>query len=161
MSEPLVNLAHPANKTALEYLKSMGRNDGRSEVEYPADQANPYQLFAHPDLLEILWTNIVAHIPHEPHRPAVVVYGRPVLVNPTSGVLFGAAIGTFALFLRFSQPDRERLLADKIGAIERLLGRVNMNAALLGEDWLYYNIAHSKGYAEWGRKAFEYAETLK
>lgn len=103
---------HPANVRILAFLAAQGdaRPENRSA---PSSVYDLYRnsLGTHPDLAEQLWEKITAKLPE---RCAWVVHGRPVLVHPTSGILFGYARGTHEYALRL--PESERAAALRTGA---------------------------------------------
>jgi hypothetical protein len=112
MNDIEVNSAHPANAGILCFLKR------RSETFYgsscppsvsPKSIENPYDcLGTHPDLVQWLWDKITAKLPV---CCSWVVYGAPVLVHPTTGVIFAFACGTGPYALRLPQSEREELSA--------------------------------------------------
>ena len=69
-----------------------------------------YGLGTHPDLITRLW----ALDDQLPQRCRWVVYGKPALVHPTSGIVFGFAAGTLGYALRLPEPARRQ--ADALGA---------------------------------------------
>ena len=69
-----------------------------------------YGLGTHPDLITRLW----ALDEGLPERCRWVVYGKPALVHPTSGIVFGFAAGTLGYALRLPGPARRE--ADQLGA---------------------------------------------
>ena len=100
----------------------------------PADVADPYMtLGTHPDVVERLWDELGGCLP-EPCR--WVVYGRPALVHPRSGIVFGFAGGTHTYALRL--PPEERARAVQAGARrEHTYGdgsRLDLDA--LGDAWV-------------------------
>jgi hypothetical protein len=95
----------PANAKVLAFLAAQGdvRPENRSAPPSVYD-LHRNSLGTHPDLAARLWDEITVKLPE---RCAWVVHGRPVLVNPTSGILFGYARGTHEYALRL--PDAERI----------------------------------------------------
>jgi len=69
-----------------------------------------YGLGTHPDLVTRLW----ALDDGLPERCRLVVYGKPALVHPASGIVFGFAAGTLGYALRL--PETARREADQSGA---------------------------------------------
>jgi hypothetical protein len=101
---------HPSNRGVLEYF---GRNHpGHAPALEPV--ANPDASLqrstgSHPDIVDHLW-NLGAALPVECRA---LIYGRAVLVSPTRGVIFAAALGTeYGLRL----PPAEFALARSVGA---------------------------------------------
>ena len=112
----------PRNARILRYLaRDFARRGGRHDSAPPT----VYDLFrdplgTHPDLADRLWRELGGTLP-EPC--AWVVYARPVLVHPSSGVVFGFAWGTHTYALRLPEP--ELTAATQLG----------MKRLPLGEPW--------------------------
>jgi len=86
----------PRNADALAYLAALEHLPGYVASAAPAS-VDPWQLGAHPDLVEQLWQTLDGGLPQ---RCAWVVHGRACLVRRSSGVVFGLALGTSGVFLR-------------------------------------------------------------
>ena len=118
-------------------LRHLSRGWDRSRVAAsaaPADVRDPYMtLGTHPDLVERLWDQLGGRLP-EPCR--WVVYGRPALVHPRSGVVFGFAGGTHTYGLRLPMAEREQ--AVRAGARrEHTYGDGSrLDAEAIGLDWV-------------------------
>lgn len=92
----------PRNSAVLAGLARLERLPGYVASAAPAS-VDPYQLGAHPDLVEFLWQALDASLPT---RCAWIVHGRPALVRRSSGVLFAFALGTHSVWLRV--PDERQ-----------------------------------------------------
>src|SRR5688572_12858685 len=102
---------HPSNRGVLDYFS---RNSGSRTASFEpfADPAvgRPRSTGAHPDIVDYLWDTLRAALPVECRA---LVSGRAVLVAPTKGVIFAAALGTeYGLRL----PPGEFALARAAGA---------------------------------------------
>src|SRR5436853_7790494 len=94
-----VNFASPANKAVLAYL---GITEPDNAISYTADEIHALKLGmslgTHPDLVDYFWGLAVAL----PVKCVGVINKRssPILVNPTSGIIFGIARGTSTVAFR-------------------------------------------------------------
>ncbi|HET6779165.1 MAG TPA: hypothetical protein VFH26_09775 [Gemmatimonadales bacterium] len=145
---------HPSNRGVLEYF---GRNHSAQPPSFEP-VADPLALRhrssgSHPDIVEHLW-DLAAALPLESRA---LVYGRAVLVAPTRGVIFAAALGTeYGLRL----PPDEFALARSAGAevihnyrtVDVLLDL----AERFGPHWLFGNFDRRE--PEWIRSALEFAD---
>ena len=116
-------------------------------LSQPVDQVgDPYfGLGTHPDLVERLW-RLDGELPR---RCRWVVWGRPALVHPTSGVIFAVAVGSIGLTARL--PPALRALA----ATSQPLGKGRAyDVSTAGADWGF--LPPREGEAE-GRAAYDYA----
>ena len=125
---------HPDNAGVLRHLARGwdGKQIGPSVS--PADVADPYMtLGTHPDLVQRLWDELGARLP-EPCR--WVVYGRPALVHPRTGLVFGFAGGTHTYGLRL--PAAERAEAMRAGARREhtYSDGSRLDAEVLGAGWV-------------------------
>jgi len=130
----MLDRGHPDNAGVLRHL-SRGWDGSRIAASAsPADVRDPYlTLGTHPDLVGRLWDELGARLP-EPCR--WVVHGRPALVHPRTGIVFGFAGGTHTYGLRL--PPTERAQALRMGARREHTysngSRLEMDA--IGPDWI-------------------------
>jgi hypothetical protein len=108
-------------------------------------------LGTHPDLVERLW-QLNAALPADCRW---VVYGKPALVHPQTGVIFGHATGTLGYALRLAEPARAE--ADRLGARTRIEvpNGDPYDMAQAGPEWRF-----GKWFAaepDWCRAAYEVA----
>ena len=145
-----VSFKHPANKGILRYLAS--RQDEADLINYPPSQSpdkvdSPYmRLGTHPDVVTRLWDELTTHLPVS---CAWVVYGKPVLVRPDTGIIFGMGSGVPTYALRL--PEQERSEAPGLGAktvwtyndawLKELGPEHNtvLDLAIWGPDWVFGN----------------------
>jgi hypothetical protein len=85
-----VDPAHPANRLALGALRSRAP---QAKPVVPAEEAKDpyYRCGCHPETVERIWDDIGKHLPSDGR---CVVYGRPALVQPESGVILALCMGT-------------------------------------------------------------------
>jgi hypothetical protein len=109
---PVITVAfdHPVNAAVLRHL---GRNWDESRPGNRSAGPEVFDLFrnslgTHPDLADRLWKQITVKLPVS---CAWVVYGRPVLVHPDTGIVFAFAGGTHAYALRLPEKERQEALA--------------------------------------------------
>ena len=144
----------PPPDLAERVAKIMGRpKDSAKPASQPLDSvADPrMSLGTHPDIVERLW-QLGGALPADCRW---VVYGKPALVHPQSGVIFGHATGTLGYALRLSEPDRAA--ADRLGAKTRIeLPQDDAyDLAPAGPEWRF-----GKWFAEepgWCRAAYDFA----
>jgi hypothetical protein len=135
----------------------LDRLDGRTEPEYAPEDANLYHLGTHPDLVEMLWNKVTADVPMS---CAHVVYGRPALVHPANGVIFGFAGGTSILALRLPLEVRESIIGQGLGMAEHEYPKSVWHALDFGDDWVFIKLYAGSHFAAWGKESYDYAESL-
>lgn len=137
------------NARLLEYLAFDRQN---APVFAPPDSVRDpyYQCGAHPDIVERVWDVIGRTLPRDCRG---LVVGRPALVHPVTGIVFGLAVGTqYCLRL----PDGLAAQAVGAGAKTRTVwagGKVFDTGLELGEDWVLG--AWLAAEPEWCRLACE------
>jgi hypothetical protein len=162
-----VNLSSPANGGIVRYLEAKARSPravsvARARASAPPESiANPYyDLGTHPDLVERLWDELTVKLPA---RCRWIVYGTPVLVHPSSGIIFAFAGGTHTYALRLPIKEREEAL--RAGA-KRLYEypaypELDIQASRLdlddiGEEWVFGG--WFKGEEDWCLAAYRFAQ---
>ncbi|HET9696425.1 MAG TPA: hypothetical protein VFP40_06125 [Terriglobales bacterium] len=104
-------LSQPANAALIAYT-SRGQSKTRWAAVSscpPSAVENPYfTLGTHPDCVERLWNKLGERLEDDSRW---VVWGRPVLVHPQSGTIFGCGIGT-VYALRLDAGDFQGALAN-------------------------------------------------
>jgi hypothetical protein len=87
-----VSFSSPTNSRIVRYLEARARSPRAVSVARtmpsvsPESLTDPYHdLGTHPDVVERLWDELTVRLPA---RCRWVVYGAPVLVRPSSGVIF-------------------------------------------------------------------------
>ncbi len=145
-----VNFEHPANLGVLHYLEEVQGEANSLKLPpsiSPDDVEDPYiNLSTHPDVVSRLWNEITKDLPE---RCAWVVYGRPVLVQPKSGVILGMGSGTPTYALRLPEPARSEAVREGAKTIwtyndawRKELGPEHntvLDLANLGQDWVFGN----------------------
>ena len=131
-----------ANAPVLRFLEARARqfNFPPQPVEIqPASMPRPFG--THPDLSERLWLGITRRLPIDCRW---VVHGTPVLVRPSSGVIFGMAFGTSTYALRLPPDERARALASgakrsyTYTANEAMKVReLTIDLSDIGEEWVF------------------------
>jgi hypothetical protein len=114
--------------------------------------ADPWMgLGTHPDLIERLW-QLNDNLPADCRW---VVHGKPALVHPQSGVIFGYATGTLGYALRLRAADRAA--ADALGAKTRIEARQSdsYDLAQAGPEWRFGKWLTEE--AGWCRAAYDLA----
>lgn len=113
----------------------------------------------HPDMADHLWNVLPKKLPE---KCEWAVYGRPVLIRPSSGVIFGFAGGTHTYALRLPPAVRETAL--KAGATRvhhyRAYPALKVDASTLdladiGDEWVFSHWL--KGEEDWCLAAYDFA----
>lgn len=155
-----VNLEHPANRGVLECLRSTWSRRESKEVSTlaasPASVRQPYErLGVHPDLVRRLWNELTRDLPESCQW---IVYHRPALVSPKSGVIFGFALGTMCYGLRLDAFTHDAAL--ETGATDSYVfgsGRTIWSHEL-GTGWVFGRWLANE--PKWCLAAFEFANRL-
>jgi hypothetical protein len=146
-----VDLKHPANALLIKYGKR--ELPTRIEQNPPDDVRQPYlSLGTHPDIVERLWDQLAVSLPE---KCDWVLYGRPVLVRPATGIVFAWATGhVYALRL----PSDERALALRAGAsrLHTFTDGTTLNLDLLGPEWVFG--MWFKDEPAWCAAAYDFAQ---
>lgn len=162
-----VNFCSPANSGIVRYLEARARSPQAVSVTRARASASPesltdpyYALGTHPDLVERLWDELAVNLPA---RCRGIVYGAPVLVHPSSGIIFAFAGGTHTYALRL--PAKERQEALRAGA-KRLHEypahpELDIEASVLdlddiGEEWVFGG--WFEGEEDWCLAAYRFAQ---
>jgi len=147
-------LDHPANAGLRRHSQSWPQPPGVPPLASPDQVVNPYEtLGAHPDLVTRLWDELGGKLPA---GCRMVFQGMPVLMHPTTGIVFGFARGTHTYALRL--PDRERAEAIAAGATrikEYSAGRLRFDLDDFGPQWVF--CGWFRGEEAWCRSAFQHA----
>lgn len=155
-----VDLDHPANAAVLRRL-ARHAPDAAPDLA-PEEVADHWGLGTHPDLLYFFWNELTEGWP-DADRCRRIVYGRPVLVSPRSGVIFGWAGGTHTIALRLPQPEREMALA--AGGVRILHFRAYPDLGIAastddladaGEEWVFCDAAGDR--RRWCQAARAFAD---
>jgi hypothetical protein len=176
----MVNFNSPANQTVLAYMRrrqqkslgdtilGMGRSKASPDaLQHPANmedapilrrsEINTWRVGPHPDVVEYLWDDVTVNIPQE---CACYIGGTfcPLLVHPTTGVIFGFATGMTAL-LRLPEPELTQELA-KSHSVSYQYQSETFYASELGTDWVILHPSLATHNQMLCKRAFEHAGTL-
>ena len=155
----MVNFTHPANQKLIAYFESRNPRDHQRELD-PATVDDPYStLGTHPEIVERLWDELGGALPASCRW---ILYGRPVLVHPETGVVFGYAGGTLTYALRLPPAEHAAAIAAGARTIheypaypELKVAATTLDLADFGPEWVFGGWL--QGEADWCRAAFEYA----
>ena len=110
-----------------------------------------YGLGAHPDIIEQIW----ALDDLLPERCRWVVWGRPALVHPRTGVIFAVGFGTIGFVLRLPPV----VLTDADAGLASTIRTGNpgqqFDIAPAGPEWRF--VAPRAPQVDWCRKAYDFA----
>jgi hypothetical protein len=147
-----VNCDHQVNERVLGYLRRNWDGTKPGNLSRAPDVLDQYGLGTHPDLVDRLWKEIAARLPR---TCAWVVFGNPVLVHPTTGIIFGFAGGTHTYALRL--PEEELRVALTAGAkrVTTYSDGSSLNLDEIGREWILGQ--WFKQEPEWCLAAYEFA----
>lgn len=155
----MINFNHPANRKLVAYVQARNEHGHQPELD-PATVNNPYYtLGTHPEIVERLWDELGGPLPM-PCR--WILYGRPVLVHPSTGVVFGYAGGSMTYALRLPQPERDAALKAGARTVHDYpaypalnVPATRLDLADFGPEWVLGG--WSKGEEAWCLAAFRFA----
>jgi hypothetical protein len=153
------SLDQPANAGVLGSLRqsSWGRAwlaAGQPPSAAPAVVPAPYyQLGTHPDLVARLWAGLGAQLPEDCRR---VVYGRPALVHPRTGVVFAFAVGTGPYALRLPEPERRAALGAGAARVHVYADGTRLALDDVGAEWVFGRWL--AGEERWCLAAYRFAQ---
>ena len=127
-----VDLKHPANAALLRHLKR--EFPTRIEQQSPDEVRQPYlSLGTHPEIVERLWDQLAVDLPE---KCAWVLYGRPVLVRPSTGIVFAWATG-HVYALRLGPDAHNAALRAGAGRLHTFSDGSTLDLAGFGPEWLF------------------------
>jgi len=131
----MVTLDTPANSGILHVLRRKADPPDAPMSEPPSSIRDPYyHLGTHPDLVEWLWRTLTEQLPEDCRW---VVYRRPALVHPRTGVVLGFAGGTHMYGLRLPEPELAEAIAAGAQRQYVVQGKVWMDLAETGPEWVF------------------------
>ncbi len=151
----------------MRYLEVKARSPHAASIVRASPSASPesvpdiyYNLGTHPDLVERLWDQLTVKLPAEYRW---IVYGAPVLVHPSSGIIFAFAGGTHTYALRLPAREREEALhagAKRLYEYPAYPG-LGIEASTLdlddiGKEWVFGG--WFKGEEDWCLAAYQFAQ---
>ena len=146
--------AAPANALLLRYFRNRSK---QYNYRVPTEVHG-----THPDLVMRLWDELGKQLPEDCHA---VVYGSPVLIRPSSGIIFAFAGGTHTYAFRLPPDIRE--IAMKAGATRvyhyRAYPELKMEASTfdladIGDEWVFGGWLN--GEDDWIKAAYDFATIL-
>lgn len=146
---------HPANAGVLRYLRSMCKPDEAEEYasRSPRGVISPYmRLGTHPELVEHLWDKCGAVLPE---KCEWVVYKRPALVHPKTGIVFAFAVGVFERVFRLPEDERKEALKVITRSFFTYGDGSNFYAAEIGPEWVFGDFAAPE--ESWSLAAYRFA----
>lgn len=142
----LVRWDHPANLGVLDALRQRRPDD--NHVDQQAEDGTVVR-GAHPDITAYLFETLKAELPDTCRW---IVYSRPVLVHPVSGVIFAFGIGDDCVALRLPAEERGPNWTDACALADDCIG-----VDEVGADWSFMQGAAA---ANEPVAAYEYAAGL-
>ena len=154
----------------IRYLEAKARSPHAASVARANASASPesvtkpyYNLGTHPDLVERLWDELTVKLPAECRW---IVYGAPVLVHPSSGIIFAFEGGTHTYALRLPAKEREEALHAGAKRLYEYLAHpvLGIEASTLdlddiGEEWVFGS--WFKGEEDWCLAAYQFAQEAR
>jgi hypothetical protein len=124
---------HPLN--ALFVASQQGKGAGTVDVLEPPDsKPSAYRRGSHPDVVDHLWKKLGNKLPVDCRA---ILFGSPVLIEPSSGVMIAKAFGT-AYVIRVSPDDLEAALSLGCTTTHQWSdGKTTDLQQELGVDWVF------------------------
>lgn len=140
------------NKGVINFLST---NTGRSSAplaETPAKFDRPWYegLGTHPELIERLWEEITTDLPK---NCKWIVYARPILVHPGTGVIFGFAVGAYKYALWLPPQEYEAAAEIGLSSIYTDSRKTVIDLKEIGAGWIFGNFKEEE--RGWCVKAYE------
>jgi len=153
--EIYLNFANPVNQTVLAFLHI---DNPEEAATYTPKEVNWLNLSTHPDLVEHFW-KLAADL----QTSCACVVNKtsyPLLVHPTTGIIFGLAGGTSTMAFRLPESERAEAFAVPGYGAEYKYPRSTVYAKDIGKDWALVK-PYASNNVELCKAAFTYAATLK
>jgi hypothetical protein len=129
-----IDFEHPVNARVLTLLRSRDPGTRLPPSAAPDEVTDPYYtLGTHPDLVERLWDKLGGILPVDCRW---VVYGRPVLAHPQTGIIFGLASGTLVYALRLPELERAEAIANGSKRTHTYSNGSVLNVEEIGDEWV-------------------------
>ena len=143
-------LDHPENAGALGYL-AHGRPAADAGFGPPPPDIDRLHLGTHPDIVDWLWDALNAALPVDCRW---LVFDGPALVDPASGLILAAGIGT-QYALRLLPEDVATAVEHGSELVHRFhtVGTALDLAATFGSDWVFGR--HHEQEPDWLRARYE------
>ncbi|MBZ0300803.1 MAG: tetratricopeptide repeat protein [Anaerolineae bacterium] len=150
-----VNSEHPANQGVLAVLPGGGMQASRPNSAPPPNWESLNGIGAcHPDLVDYFWKTMPAQLPENCRW---MVKGRPVLVHPESGIVFGFCMGVHLVALRLPEPEYSQAVAAKnTSLIWKGSSGKTIEARDIGPGWVFVGYEGQR----WCLRAYEHAGSL-
>jgi hypothetical protein len=143
--------AAPANAGLLRYFRERARKYNYTDLTQPAG--------THPDLLSRLWDELGGLLPEDCHA---VVYRVPVLLRPSSAVIFAFAGGTHTYAFRLPADVRDAAIESGAKRVyhyraypELEIEASTFDLAEISDEWVFGGWL--KGEEDWIRAAYDFA----
>lgn len=130
-----LDFKHKLNAGILKYLKSSWNTHPEPKSCAPEDFPDPYkQLNTHPELVSWLWDVMCEKLPETCQW---IVYGKPVLIHPETGIIFGFGHGDQVIGLRLNLDKiGEAIMAGMEDEVELDEGN-SLYSDDIGNDWVF------------------------
>lgn len=149
-----IDFQHPANAGILARIGKTAKNVTLPNCA-PEDYPDLYGLGTHPDLIVRLWDELTTSLPEQ---CAWIINKRPVLVHPTSGIIFGYAEGTHAYTLRLPPTVYEEAIAQGATRVHAYPDQT-FDLETVGPEWVFGHWL--KEEPGWCLAAYEFAGKAK
>lgn len=150
---PYSAIDHPANAGLRRHRETRQLRPNILPLARPDEVAHPYHsLGTHPDLVARLWDELAAKLPVDCR---VIFYGAPVLMHPTTHVVFAFAGGTHTYALRLPEPERAEAVRAGATRVKHYPAGQSLDLSEIGDEWVF--CGWFRGEEEWCLAAFELA----
>ena len=122
------------NQQVLQYLKRDAMKDTPLLASPDSVKDAYYGQGSHPDVVERVWDQLAKSLPRDCR---CLVFGTPVLVHPSSGIIFAICNGS-QYNLRLTSAGLHEAIAQGVKTVTRWSSGQEMNASeVLGADWVF------------------------
>jgi hypothetical protein len=151
VSSVFLDASHPANRLPLQTLEARGPE--ARPLTPAAEATDPYyEAGCHPDVVGFLWERLSKKFPDEAR---CLVYGTPCIIQPTSGILIAAGMGTSYILrlLPESLPHAATLGCTPLHTWGGSTGTTDLRVEF-GDNWVFGSYGPES--IEWCRATFHY-----
>lgn len=153
-----VNFDHPINRDATDFLTGSWKKSSKPKSAAPEEIEDPKEsLGTHPEMLVWLWSTMTDKLPVDCRW---VVYGTPVLVHPTTGIIFGMCYGQSLCALRLTLDDaRMAPMEDGMETECTLEDGTTLYSDEIGHEWVFCSWEEELDI-KWCLRAYKAAEKV-
>ncbi|OGW81675.1 MAG: hypothetical protein A3G33_08450 [Omnitrophica bacterium RIFCSPLOWO2_12_FULL_44_17] len=159
----MVNFQSEKNKACLNYIKPKRKAESNFadsiECDPKATRKSYHELGMYEEVVKMFWDDITKKLPCDCRW---ILYGRPVLVNPKNGIVFGFIFSNVSFAFRLPQELRTDETT-KYGHTKQELfreGSIDI-VDILGQDWLLFYAKEPDVVSRTCAIAYNYTNSLQ